>query len=451
MTASKRYFLDHIKKILELNIGISQRDNRQMFAILDSIFSLKLSSFKSGREHNGWVVPDDWLVHQATIHHQGELVFDGKINHLAVIGYSESFVGTISKQELDKHIYYKQELPDAYSFHCINNYRPWAREWGFCVPYNIWKSWPDGDYQINLQTQYRQGEMLVGECNIQGSSKETIVFNAHTCHPCQFNDGFAGIVVILELFNWLRTQPTHYSYRAVFAPEHLGTVFYLASMPEQQRQYLKLGIFTEMIGIDENFALQQSFTGNSIIDRVAKYVLTEIDPATKVGKFRTIVGNDETVWEAPGIEIPFISISRCVKRSYYPQYHTSQDNLEVNSIEKLDEALAALKAMVTILEQDRTIERRFTGLIALSNPKYHLYIERPDPTIAKNLSERDLRMGQLQDYLPRYFDGKHTIFEIAEKFEVPFQQLRAYLDKFAEKSLVSLHPLDSLDQYAKSP
>jgi aminopeptidase-like protein len=181
--------------------------------------------------------------------------------------------------------------------------------------------------------------------------------------------------------------------------------------------------------------LQQSFTGTSLIDRIAAHVLKDADPAHRVGPFRSVVGNDETVWEAPGIEVPMISLSRWP----YPQYHTSDDNITIMSREHLDQAVQVLKDIVTVLEDNRTIERRFVGLVALSNPKYDLYIERPDPTVAKHLTERDLRLGRLQDHLPRYFDGTHTIFDIAERFDVPFATLRTYLEKFEEKGLVALH------------
>jgi len=177
---------------------------------------------------------------------------------------------------------------------------------------------------------------------------------------------------------------------------------------------------------------------------VATHVLRENDPQLKTGDFRTIVGNDETVWEAPGIEIPFASLSRCFNPGYYPEYHTSRDDLELNRVEKLEQALGMLKRMVDVFEEDCTIERKFEGLVALSNPKYSLYIERPDPTVAKTFSSEDVVLGRIQDVLPRYLDGSLTVFEIAEKLRVPFRSLRGYLDRFAEKGLICLSPRNSL-------
>ncbi|MCS6809463.1 MAG: DUF4910 domain-containing protein, partial [Bacteroidota bacterium] len=199
----------------------------------------------------------------------------------------------------------------------------------------------------------------------------------------------------------------------------------------------KMGAFIEMVGIDLPFALARSFNGTSLMDRVAEYVMKQVNPNTRVGGFRTIVGNDETVWEGPGIEIPFVSISRCYNSPfYYTEYHTSEDNLALNSIERLQETLTVLEKMVYIFENNRVMRRKFKGLLALSNPKYNLYIERPDPTVAKDLSEIQIKMGFMQDYIQRLFDGRTSILDIAERFDIPFEVVEKYLRQFEEKGLI---------------
>lgn len=440
------FHLDIFEQILKLNIGISQSDNEEMFRLLNTIHPLTLHRYKSGIEHNGWVVPHNWVIKKALIKKEGHTLFDGTIHPLAVAGYSPSFSGRVSKLELDQHVFTRPELPDAYSFHCVNNYRPWETFWGFTIPHSIYKNWTDGEYDIELETEYNDGEMIVGEIFHQGISEETIVFNAHTCHPTQFNDDLAGVAVILELFKWLKGRKTQYSYRAIFAPEHLGTVFYLSGLPKADVKKMKMGAFVEMVGIDLPLALAQSFNGTSLIDAVAEYALKQVNPDARIGAFRTIVGNDETVWEGAGIEIPFISISRCHQSPfYYTQYHTNEDNFQINSVPRLEETLTALQTMVTIFENNKVMRRKFTGLLALSNPKHGLYIERPDPTVEKHLSDVQLKMGYMQDYLQRLFDEKTSIFDIARRFDVPFNVLYDYLKKFEEKGLIEFAPISVLE------
>ena len=56
------FHLDIFEQILKLNIGISQNDNEEMFGLLNTIHPLTLHRYKSGIEHNGWVVPHNWVI-----------------------------------------------------------------------------------------------------------------------------------------------------------------------------------------------------------------------------------------------------------------------------------------------------------------------------------------------------------------------------------------------------
>ena len=85
-----------------------------------------------------------------------------------------------------------------------------------------------------------------------------------------------------------------------------------------------------------------------------------------------------------------------------------------------------MSSIATTPVRDVTIERKFTGLIALSNPKYNLYKEHPDPAYAKALSDMDLRFARMQDHLTRYFDASHTAFDIAERSGFSAATLRYY-------------------------
>ena len=421
-----------------------------MFDALNTIYPINIHRHETGREHNGWIIPHQWNVKKALIKQNGKILFDGTIHPLAVAGNSHSYSGVVSKEELDNHIFYRKKVPNAYNYHCMNYYKSWINDWGFCVPYNIWKDWGNADYDIELETEHIKGEMLVGECTHQGELSETIIFNAHTCHPCQFNDDLSGVAVILALFKWLNNQKTRYTYKGLLGPEFFGSVFYLADLSENQLSNLKMGTFVEMVGIDNTLTLQQSFTGKSIMDQVVEDALKCINPKLKVGPFRTIVGNDEITWDSPGIEIPFTSISRCFDSpNFYDQYHTNEDDLSINSENRLLETFEGLKKIVTTFEKDSTIHRKFKGLVSLSNPKYDLYIPRPRAGIRKKLSEMELKLGHLQDTLPRYFNGEYSIFQLADKFNLEFNFMLEYIEKYRDKNLVDFKKITSLDSYKK--
>lgn len=420
-----------------LRLGVSQPDNQALLESLTQNRDSRLFSFPSRAEHNGWIVPDAWTVEKASLSHGSHLLFDGRKHPLAVAGYSCSYQGTLKQHEAQHHIFTRPELPNAYPFHCAYNYRPWVRDWGFCVPHREWERWGNTDLNVDLKTTYSEGQMLVADIHHAGLSDDTFVFNAHTCHPAQFNDGFAGIVVILQLMDWLEQQNTEWSYRAVFGPEHLGTVFYLAKLPESEIKNMRAGLFLEMVGINNKFALQRSFYGDSSIDQGLAHLLRHKTNQFRDGPFRSILGNDETVWEGPGIEVPFSSLSRCYNSPfYYSQYHTSEDNLAINDVGLLEETLELLKGLVNILENNVKPRRRFHGLPCLSNPKYDLYVERPDPTWSKEISEIQLKLGAAQDTLLRKFNGDHSILSLAEDYDLPFSSMKSYLDRFYEKDLI---------------
>lgn len=116
-------------------------------------------SWKSLEEYNGWVIPQNWTVEKAQIWKNGEMLFDGKSHVLGVASYSCSFSGQLNKKELDRHLFSNPRLPNSYMWHCSWLYRPWERNWGFCIPYALHEALPDGMYDVVLETEFRDGYM----------------------------------------------------------------------------------------------------------------------------------------------------------------------------------------------------------------------------------------------------------------------------------------------------
>jgi hypothetical protein len=87
------------------------------------------------------------------------------------------------------------------------------------------------------------------------------------------------------------------------------------------------------------------------------------------------------------------------------------------------------------------MHRKFEGLVALSNPKFNLYIDMADPSIRPSVPVEQLKWNHLMNCLPRYFDGRMTVLDIAEKHDLPYNLIRDYIGKFQEKGLVDITPL----------
>ena len=405
--------------------------------ILISELPFKVYKFRSESEHNGWVVPHNWFVKKALIKKNGKVIYNGKSHPLSVVGYSKTFNGFVPLEELKKHLFYNKNAPNNIVYHCDFYYKPFKRTWGFSVPYNFYKKMKKGKYEIILETEDSIGQMKVLVYTHKGASSDTIIINAHNCHAAQLNDGPSGYVVGIEFMKRIRKLKTRYSYKLIIAPEHLGTVFYLASLSSKDIKSFKYCVFLEMLGNNNPvIALQESFNGDSEIDMAAHHYLKNSKHNYWSDKYRKIVGNDENVWESPGIEVPTISLSRCKKGSCYPQYHLDSDNINIISKEKLEESVDVLSGILNILENNFRMKRKFKGLVALSNPKYDFYFRVEDPSIDSKVSKEGLQWNYLMNRLPRYFDENHSVLQIAEEFNLKFDDVYNYVNKFREKGLI---------------
>lgn len=434
-------FLQLTRDLCAFPTGVVADANEALFARIGEELPIRLLRWRSGDTHNGWTVPDNWHVDRATVHHRGQLVFGGTTHTLGVGRYSKSFQGTVDLETLRAHVASDPNLPDAFVFHCMWQYRPWAADWALSIPHRVMADLGPGPYDVDLQTRYSPGEMLLGEIEVRGRSDRTIVFHSNNCHPHQANDGFAGTAVLIRLFQWLAQRDTYYTYRLVIGPEHLGTVFYLRDMPPDERERILCGAFVEMPGTAGPVTVASTFTGGHTIDRAAANAARHLAGEFRLVPWRQGAGNDETVWEAPGYEVPFVEMTRSeALMAPYRGYHTSLDSPDLMDEERLREFFEVLQGTVDALERDAVAWRTFDGLVCLSNPKYDLYMERRDPAVDKQLPNDSEAWGYLLDCILRYFDGTMSALAIADRHGLPFAAVRDYLERFAERGLVELEP-----------
>lgn len=427
------------RELCEFRCGVVADGNEGLFERIGMELQLDMFRYSSGETFNGWLVPDNWRVKKARLFRNGQEIFDGTAHTLGVAYYSKSFTGDLKWESLEPHLVTNPKLPDAYMFHCMWQYRPWDTDWAFSIPFREYETLGEGEYRVELETVYEPSEMLVSHCLIKGRSEKTILFNSNTCHPHMANDGFAGTAVLIRLMQWLRGRDNHYSYCLVLGPEHLGSVFYLRDRTPEEIRNMVAGIFEEMPGTKGAMKATSTFLGNQVIDAAVANALRHHTRAYELVPWRKGAGNDETVWEAPGYEVPFVELTRCEDQfAPFLEYHSSFDTPDIMDPEQLEEMLLALKKTVEILENNASVERRFNGLVCLSNPAYDLYMERPDPSVTKELEIDAEKWGHLLDCLFRYMDGNMTILDIAEKHDLPFDRLHRYLKRFEEKGLVDL-------------
>jgi aminopeptidase-like protein len=181
-----------------------------------------------------------------------------------------------------------------------------------------------------------------------------------------------------------------------------------------------------MLGSDTQLALQHSVEEDSMVDQALETALKHQGADYRTGPFRSIIGNDEIVWEAHDIPMPSLS------RFPYPEYHTSDDDPSIIREGRLEEAVSVLERAVERLESRRVVRKKFEGVPATSHPRYDLYV---DTWGSSDETARALR--QVMDHLPiapEYL----PVRALEEQFEVPAGPLLEYLRQWEEKGLIEL-------------
>lgn len=407
---------DIVKELYYKRRDLVSDDYDESLNYISKILPIKIHKIKSGTPCWTWTIPEKWILEEAYVEADGKRLIDVKEHPLHVVSYSKAVNMSISKQDLMNHIYTNKDRPNAIPF----EFKYYERDWGFCVQHEKLKEFIYDQYKVVIKSRFENGEMKIGELFLPGKSPETIVLVAHLCHPGMANDDLSGVAVLVNIANLLeKRKHRHFSYRILFLPETIGSIAYL-SQNEDLISSMKFGIFFEMLGNDNVHALQFSRQGDTIIDMVARNIMKHSLSQFNEGPFREIISNDEMVFNGPGINIPMISISRWP----YPEYHTSDDNMDIIKSEKLEESRDIIIKIIDSLEKNFIPKRKFKGPPFLS--KYGLWVDwRENP-----------KLNLMMEKLFLEFEGDKSIIEIAESLDLNFEDVYNYVNKFVEAELV---------------
>ena len=386
-----------------------------------------IHEFPSGLECWSWIVPEKWTCHEAYLERlNGERLLSSADNPLHVMSYSLPFEGDVAREELLAHLHVHPRLADAVPF----MFRYYEKDWGLCCSARLRESLRDDRYRVVIRTAFSYGHLKVGEVVAPGRSDEAIVLCAHLCHPAMVNDDLSGVVVGLEAMRALRTRrDLRYTYRFLIVPETIGSVAYLSRHPELVGR-MRGGLFLEMLGLDNPHALQLSFEGDTLMDRLAARGLCAVDPEAWTTPFRTLMGNDERQFNAPGVRVPMLSLSRMLPPAHpnhpYPEYHSSHDTPAVASVERLAQSRDAVLSIVDALEQSVVPGNRFSGEVFCS--RYGLHID-PFSNPEGHRALFDIMF---------LIDGKHSAGEIAARCGVTVPVVESVLEELHRNGLVDL-------------
>ena len=390
---------------------------------------MTIHEYPSGTPVWTWTVPEKWTCHEAYLETlAGERLIDYADHPLHVVSYSLPFEGEVSREELLEHLHAHPRLPDAIPF----VFKYYQRDWGLCAPQTLLDSLTDDAYRVVIRTSFDPGALKVGEVVIPGELEESIMLVAHLCHPAMVNDDLTGVVVGLDVARSLLEGPKpKYTYRFLILPETIGSVSYLSHNEDLIPKMIG-GLFLEMLGNDAPLALQQSMQPDSQVDKTLSAVMPGVDANGFVGPYRTIISNDERQFNAPGVRVPMLSLSRVENPASpkslfepYPEYHSSADNPKIVTQERLESARSAVLAMLQAFERNQYIVNKFKGEVFASGQGIWIdYKVNP---------EGHRRLFEIMERC----DGERTVADIAAELEIPFQAVWEIVAQFAEKDLVS--------------
>jgi aminopeptidase-like protein len=420
-----------LQALTPLNRAVCSLGYDQAVEYLCDELPFRLICVPSSHEHNGWVIPPSWDVEEARIVKDGRTVYDGTAHPLGVIGLSRSFSGTVSLEELRRHLYYDHRNPDSIPFHYRQQFRSWTRDWGLCVPKRIFDQLVPGDYEVVIRTAEAPGAVKILEYKHKGLLDFTIVFGGNLDHAGAANDGLAGCVVGLEVMRRLRDRKTKFTYALVLSPGIIGSELYLAGLNQKERSRILEGVFLEMLGSATPLAVQESRRSMVSVLHALKASLDRLGLPYRTGPFESIIVNDEYIWENYGI--PMVSFSRFP----YPEYHSSRDSMEIIKESSLNQAVDALIGVVDRLEASPVVLKKFEGNICLSNPEYDLYVDYGQIALGDTLSNQGRRMRCLMDFVPA-LDRPVSVKAIADHIGLPEKDTLEYLQRWADKGLIDL-------------
>jgi aminopeptidase-like protein len=327
----------------------------------------------------------------------------------------------MTRKELEPYLHSLPERPDAIPYK-TSYYR---QAWGFCVSQNQRKNLGDGPFEVCIDSSIKPGALTYAELVVPGSELDEFLVSTHCCHPYMANDNLSGIGLSVQLAKRLLESRPRLTYRFLFIPGTIGSITWLA-LNDSSR--IRHGLVLTCLGDPGAFTYKKTRLGDAMIDRVTAHVLRHSGVSRSIENFIPY-GYDERQYNSPGFRLPVGALMR-TPNGRYPQYHTSDDNLDFITSQALAESYQVLSSIIEVFEHDG----KFLNLHPRGEPQ---------------LGERGLYEGPQEEIMAllwvlNFSDGRFSLLDIAERANMPF----AWIKRAAQRLIVGnlLCPLANNEQ-----
>ncbi len=416
--------------LFPINRSITGEGVRETLQYIQTVVpELTIHEVPAGTRCFDWEVPEEWSIHEAFLTDEsGEKIIDFRNNNLHVVGYSVAVDQEMCFEELDAHLHYLTELPDAIPY--ITSY--YTKRWGICLSYNQYKQLDrTQSYRVKIDATHFKGFLNYGEVYIPGKTRQEIFLSTYICHPSMANNELSGPVVAMALIEYIKSLANRKcSYRIVFIPETIGSICYISKNLDVLKRNVIAGFNLTTMGDDRVYSFLPSREGTSLADRAARHILKHSGKKVIYYSFLDRA-SDERQYCFPGVDLPVVTMCRS-KYHEYPEYHTSLDNLDLISPSGLEGGFTMVKNTIVLLENNETY--KIKTLCEPQLGKRGLY-----PTISTKNSRKIVE--DMMNFIT-YADGTKDLIEIADVIKVDARTLYGIIE-----NLKSANLLETVDNY----
>jgi aminopeptidase-like protein len=396
---------------------------RRTLEIVSSYLPLELHEVPTGTQVLDWTVPKEWNIRDAWIADaSGRRVVDFRACNLHVVNYSVPVRERMSFEELRPRLHTLPDQPDLIPYR--TSY--YEETWGFCLTQRQLEAMAPGEYDVCIDSTLQPGSLTYGEFVLRGTIEDEILVSTHVCHPSLCDDNLTGIAVSVFLARALSALPKRrHTMRFLYAPGTIGAITWLERNRERARR-VRHGLTMSCLGDAHPMTYKRTVGGRAEIDRATAHVLaTSGLPYTVIDFFP--FGYDERQYNSPGFRIPVGSLMRG-RHGQFPEYHTSADNFDLISPERMMESMRICREIIDVLE---------------GNVAYRNLSPEGEPQLGRRglysalggTNIPDLQMALL--WVLNLSDGQHSLLDIAERARAPFRSVRAAADLLASHGLLS--------------
>lgn len=413
-----------MERTLHLPRSLTGDGVRATLAALGEVCPVVVHEVPTGTALFDWTVPREWNLRRATVTApDGRVVLDSDTTALHVVGYSAPVHTRIDLAGLRNHAHTLPQRPDAVPYRTAY----WDDGWGLCMAQRDLDALSDGEYEVRIDAELRDGSLTYGECVIPGTGDEHVVVSTPVCHPALANDNLSGVVLLAELAARLgRVEGLRRTHHVVWGPGTLGPLAWLhhnaALLPR-----LVGGAGVMCTGDRGPLTWKRTRRGDAPVDRAMALALRECGGAYGIRDF-VPWGGDERQYNSPGFALDVGAFSR-TPPGEYPQNHTSADDMSLIDPACLAESLDALFAALTILDRD-AVPRNLSPF--------------GEPQLGRRGLTRRLG-GQKGDdaemamfWVLNLADGTHSLMDVAERAGLAFATVRAAADDLCAAGLLEL-------------